>query len=63
MIDAETDTYAWTATLRLADRFRLTICDASCLELAQRRTLPPLATLDKALGKAGAALSVALIGN
>lgn len=37
MIDAETDTYAWTTTLRLADRFGLPIYDEAYLELAQRR--------------------------
>ncbi len=46
--DPYTDAYAWAATLRLADSFRLTLYDAVYLELAQRRTLP-LATLDKDL--------------
>ncbi|MBL8667444.1 MAG: type II toxin-antitoxin system VapC family toxin [Rhodospirillales bacterium] len=36
-IDSETDTYAWTTTLRLAYRFALTIYDAAYLELAQRQ--------------------------
>ena len=58
-IDADTDTYAWTTTLRLAERFGLTIYDATYLELAQRRSLP-LATLDKDLRQAAAALDVAL---
>jgi predicted nucleic acid-binding protein len=47
-VDAETDAYAWTTTLQLADRFQLTLYDAAYLELAQRRALP-LATLDSAL--------------
>lgn len=46
--DEDTHTHAWTATLKLADLYGLTIYDASYLELAQRRRLP-LATLDKDL--------------
>jgi predicted nucleic acid-binding protein len=60
-IDADTDTYAWTTTLRLAERFALTIYDATYLELAQRRSLP-LATLDKELRDAAAAVNVTLLG-
>ncbi|HET6607150.1 MAG TPA: type II toxin-antitoxin system VapC family toxin [Rhodopila sp.] len=60
-IDADTDTYAWTTTLRLAERFGLTIYDAAYLELAQRCRLP-LATLDKELRKAAAGLDIALLG-
>jgi predicted nucleic acid-binding protein len=60
-IDADADTYAWTTTLRLADRFGLTVYDATYLELAQRRSLP-LATLDKPLREAAAILDVALLG-
>ena len=41
----------WRTTVQLADLHRLTVYDASYLELAQRRRLP-LATLDKALLKA-----------
>lgn len=44
-IDPETDRHAWTATLRLAERHRLTLYDAAYLELAKRRDLP-LATVD-----------------
>jgi predicted nucleic acid-binding protein len=61
MLDPETDTYAWTATLRLADRFGLTVYDATYLELAQRRGMP-LASLDKELGEAGQALGVSMLG-
>lgn len=61
IVDADTDTYAWTTTLRLAERFGLTVYDATYLELAQRRSLP-LATLDKELQKAAAALDVAILG-
>lgn len=60
-VDAETVTRAWTTTLGLADRFGLTIYDATYLELAQRRALP-LATLDRALRSAGRALGISLLG-
>ena len=60
-IDADTDTYAWTTTLRLAERFALTLYDATYLELAQRRSLP-LATLDKELREAAATLGITLLG-
>ncbi len=50
-IDAETAAHAWTATLALADKHRLTPYDAAYLELALRRNLP-LATLDAALQSA-----------
>jgi predicted nucleic acid-binding protein len=60
-IDADTDTYAWSTTLRLAERFALTIYDAAYLELAQRRSLP-LATLDEALGTAAGTLGTRLLG-
>ncbi len=60
-VDEDTDTYAWTTTLRLAERFGLTIYDATYLELAQRRSLP-LATLDKELREAAASLDVTLLG-
>ena len=58
-IDPDTDRYAWTETLRLADRFRLTLYDAAYLELAQRRALP-LASLDMALCDAARALGLEL---
>ena len=60
-LDADTDTYAWTTTLRLAERFGLTIYDAAYLELAQRRSLP-LATLDNELREAATAIDVTLLG-
>ena len=47
-IDADTNTYAWSATLRIAERFSLQLRDASYLELAHRLALP-LAAIDKAL--------------
>jgi predicted nucleic acid-binding protein len=60
-VDADTGTYAWTTTLRLAERFALTVYDAAYLELAQRRSLP-LATLDHELRGAASTLGVALLG-
>jgi len=60
-IDSDTNVYAWTTTLRLAERFALTIYDSAYLELAQRRSLP-LATLDAELREAAAALGLTLLG-
>ncbi len=60
-VDPDTDSYAWTNTLQLADRFQLTVYDAACLELAQRRCLP-LATLYKPLRAAAGTLGIALLG-
>jgi len=59
--DAETDRHAWTTTVRLAEHLGLTVYDAAYLEVAQRLQLP-LATLDKALHTAAAAVSVPLFG-
>ena len=60
-LDRETAAQAWGATARLAEQHRLTLYDASYLELAQRLTLP-LATLDKALRAAAGAAGIALRG-
>ena len=60
-IDADTNSYAWSTTLRLAERFSLTLYDAAYLELAQRRSLP-LATLDRDLRAAAPVLNVELLG-
>ena len=59
--DSDTDIYAWTTILQLADHLRLTPYDAAYLELAQRRRLP-LATLDRQLRDAGKALGLTLLG-
>jgi predicted nucleic acid-binding protein len=59
--DQHTDGQAWSETLHLADRYRLTVYDAAYLELAQRRELP-LATLDKDLRAAAQAAGTALLG-
>jgi predicted nucleic acid-binding protein len=61
-VDLETDRQAWSATLRLAERHKLTMYDAAYLELAQRRGLP-LATLDAELRDAASAEGVILIGH
>jgi predicted nucleic acid-binding protein len=60
--DQQTDSYAWTDTLNLADHFSLTVCDAAYLELARRRTLP-LATLDQELRTAATAIGVTVLGS
>jgi predicted nucleic acid-binding protein len=59
--DQQTDSYAWTDTLNLADRFQLTVYAAAYLELARRRGLP-LATLDKDLENAAIAIGVKVLG-
>ncbi len=59
-IDADTDAYAWSTTLRLAERFALTIYDATYLEMAQRHSLA-LASLDLRLRDAASALNVGLL--
>lgn len=59
-LDRAGDDLAWTATLALTDRFRLTIYDGAYLELAHRRSLP-LATTDRPLRAAARSLRVELI--
>jgi predicted nucleic acid-binding protein len=59
-VDTETDAFAWSTTLQLADNLGLTPYDACYLELAQRRDLP-LATLDRDLRSAGKKLGIALL--
>jgi predicted nucleic acid-binding protein len=60
-VDLDTDANAWTTTLRLSDRFRLTVYDAAYLELAQRRKLS-LASLDRQLCRAAATLGLTVLG-
>jgi predicted nucleic acid-binding protein len=60
-IDPETKVFAWTDTLGFAERFRLTLCDASYLELARRRNLP-LGSLDNDLRVAARQCKVELLG-
>jgi len=59
-VDPETDLRAWGATLELAERHRLTLYDASYLELATRRKLA-MATLDRELRRAAQGEQVRLI--
>lgn len=61
VVDPDTDVHVWTTTLRLAERFGLTIYDATYLELAQRLALP-LASLDEALRRAAADSNVPCLG-
>ena len=58
-IDTDTNTYAWSTTLRVAERFSLTAYDAAYLELAQRCSLP-LATLNPDLRAPATALNISL---
>lgn len=60
--DQQTNSYAWTDTLNLADHFRLTVYDAAYLELARRSTLP-LATLDQELRAAATTIGVTVLGS
>jgi predicted nucleic acid-binding protein len=60
-VDPQTDQQAWSATLRLAERHRLTLYDAAYLELALRRNLP-LATLDEDLRRAASTEKVQVLG-
>ena len=65
LLDIATDqqpaSQAWSETLNLADRHRLTLYDAAYLELARRRGLP-LATLDQELRAAAGMVNVSLLG-
>lgn len=60
--DQQTDSYAWTDTLNLADHLHLTVYDAAYLELARRRMLP-LATLDQELRNGATAVGVTVLGS
>lgn len=59
-VDTETATHAFGVTAVLARRHRLSVYDASYLELALRRKLP-LATLDGDLAKAAKAEGVEVL--
>jgi predicted nucleic acid-binding protein len=61
-LDQETAVQAWTATVHLAERCRLTVYDATYLELAQRLELP-LATFDQELRAAAVGIGVPLLGS
>jgi predicted nucleic acid-binding protein len=60
-IDTQTNTYAWSATLRLAEKFSLTVYDAAYLELAHRHSLP-LGTLDRELRAAATSVGIEILG-
>jgi predicted nucleic acid-binding protein len=59
-IDPDTMRRAWSDTLALSSRFRLTVYDAAYLDLAHRRGLP-LATLDGELRTVAEALGVQVL--
>lgn len=59
-LDDETAARAWAETATLAERFALSLYDATYLELAHRRRLP-LATLDRPLRTAAATLGLPLL--
>jgi predicted nucleic acid-binding protein len=60
-LDAETTARVWTDAATLANRFGISVYDATYLELARRRGLP-LATLDRPLRVAAAALGIETLG-
>lgn len=60
-IDMDSFDYVWNTTVHLADAFNLTIYDACYIELSLRKLLP-LATLDKKMRSAAAALNIPLLG-
>jgi predicted nucleic acid-binding protein len=59
-LDDDTAEKSWEDTVRLAERFTLSVYDATYLELAQRRRLP-LASKDRALRSAAAAQGVIVL--
>ena len=59
-VDRSGDDLIWTATVALAERFRLTVYDAAYLELAHRQALP-LATADRQLRAAARTLGLELL--
>lgn len=60
-IDPDTDRFAWSETLEIAQRHHLTLYDAAYLELARRLDVP-LATLDGELRAGADAEGIALLG-
>ncbi len=60
-VDREAEQQAWRATLHLAQRHRLTVYDASYLEIALRRRVA-LATLDRQLRTAAEKEGLHLLG-
>jgi hypothetical protein len=62
MLDHDTAEKSWEDTLSLAEAFRLSVYDATYLELARRRRLP-LASMDRALRSAAGAIGVEVLGD
>ena len=60
VIDTMTSHNAWLETMELAERYNLTLYDASYLELSLRFSLP-LATFDKTLNRAFAKATATLV--
>lgn len=60
IVDTMTSNNAWLETMELAERYNLTLYDASYLELSLRRSLP-LATFDKQIKKAAELSGVCII--
>jgi predicted nucleic acid-binding protein len=60
-VDPLTGKYVWRETLSLADKHRLTVYDATYLELALRLSVP-LATLDEDLRQAAQQEGISLLG-
>ena len=60
LVDWPGQELVWTSVLALSDQFGLTPYDAAYLELAQRHGAS-LATLDRRLAAAGAALAIPLV--
>jgi predicted nucleic acid-binding protein len=61
LCDPDTNVHVWTRTLQLADLHKLTVYDATYLELALRLSVP-LATLDEDLRQAAQREAVPLLG-
>ena len=61
MLDLDTAERAWGEAAQLAECFRLSVYDATYLELALRRRLP-LASLDQGLREAAGAMGVDVLG-
>jgi predicted nucleic acid-binding protein len=59
--DDQTGARVWSDTIALADSYRLTVYDATYLELALRHSMP-LATLDGDLRKAARSARVPVLG-
>lgn len=60
-VDRQTGKHAWNETLSLADKHKLTVYDATYLELALRLSIP-LATLDDDLRRPAHREGLALLG-